>query len=287
MLVWVARALACVFFIWPFWRTLVAVKPDIDAPRQNIAERAVDKAVGELRTNAGDIHNVTMYHFENDPSDYVSDSFRKKLEKQGGLTLRGKRFSDRLRDFMGLSNDGVATRKEAIEASKGSPGTDAVLWGRIDRLENERKGSTIIGEYELYDLKRDCVAYAGKIRESSVPGRFDNNHRITDDDYAAGGDSQQLAARTPWHIRFLWFIIVMLLLPVVTISFIRTMVAKKSNGVNAFVLGVYTTVDLILAFFMVGGSLSSFFSVVMFLLAGIVAFLYNVKIMTFAVRLEG
>ncbi len=52
-------------------------------------------------------------------------------------------------------------------------------------------------------------------------------------------------------------------------------------------LGVYTVVDLILAFFMVGGSLSSFFAVVVFLLAGVLAFLYNVKIMTFAVRLEG
>ncbi len=187
---------------------------------------------------------------------------------------------------MGLANDGVVTRKAAIAAAKGDSGTDAVLWGKVDRLENERGGTTIIGDYELYDLKRDRVAYTGRMRESTVPGRFDPKRNSGVEDYVIG-EAERLASGTPWHIRFLWFIVVMLLLPVVTISFIRTMVAKKSNGVNAFVLGVYTVVDLILAFFMVGGSLSSFFAVVVFLLAGVLAFLYNVKIMTFAVRLEG
>jgi len=78
----------------------------------------------------------------------------------------------------------------------------------------------------------------------------------------------------------------MLLLPVFSISFIRYMVAKKSNRINAFTLGIYTVVDLIFAYFMIGGRFGSFVSVLIFVLAGLCAFAYNVRLMTFAVKLE-
>ncbi len=91
------------------------------------------------------------------------------------------------------------------------------------------------------------------------------------------------AVGAPW---ILWLALAVLLLPVVTISFIRTMVSKRSNGVNAFTLGVYTAIDAIIAYFMVGMSLETTASVVLF--AGVVLFslFYNVAVMNFAVRLE-
>ena len=80
--------------------------------------------------------------------------------------------------------------------------------------------------------------------------------------------------------------LVVLLLPVVTISFIRTMVAKRSNEVNAFTLGVYTAIDLILAFFMVGASLQTTGAIVLFVSAGIFSLIYNLTVMNYALRLE-
>lgn len=80
--------------------------------------------------------------------------------------------------------------------------------------------------------------------------------------------------------------LVVLLLPVLTITFIRTMVAKRSNGVNAFTLGIYTAIDMILAYFMVGMSLATTKSVVLFVGASIFSLVYNVAVMNYAVRLE-
>lgn len=77
-----------------------------------------------------------------------------------------------------------------------------------------------------------------------------------------------------------------LLLPVVTIMFIRTMVSKRSNSVNAFTLGVYTAIDMIFAYFMVGASFESVSSVVLFIGASIFSLIYNVTVMNYAVRLE-
>ena len=77
-----------------------------------------------------------------------------------------------------------------------------------------------------------------------------------------------------------------MLLPVFTIAFIRTMVRKGSNKTNAFVLAIYTLVDALLAWLLVGAALTSWFPVVVFIIAVAVAFLYNVRIMSFAVKLE-
>ena len=91
------------------------------------------------------------------------------------------------------------------------------------------------------------------------------------------------AVGAPW---VLGLALAVLLLPVVTISFIRTMVSKRSNGVNAFTLGVYTAIDAIIAYFMVGMSLETTASVVLFVGAVLFALFYNMAVMNFAVRLE-
>lgn len=279
-----AVAYLCVYVV----REMTESNPEIDESRKEVARLGVSQMVANIRGNTDEYSGpkkIAVVHFANDPSDFVTETVREAVSGQGGFHVVKSSFADRLCKLFGRVNDGVSTRDQAIRETK-DEGLDAVLWGRVNRLENERDGATFTGDYELYDLRRGRSGYSGKIRQSTVPGRF-----ATDRDVAQTAENycrplSAHASGVPWHIRFLLFVIAALLLPVVTISFIRTMVAKKSNGVNAFVLGIYTAVDLILAFFMVGGSLSSFFAVAVFLLAGGLAFLYNVKIMTFAVRLE-
>ena len=78
----------------------------------------------------------------------------------------------------------------------------------------------------------------------------------------------------------------MLLLPVFSIGFIRSMVSKNSNSTNAFVLGVYTLADGLLAWLMVGASVTSMWTGLILLAAIAIALAYNVRIMTFALKLE-
>ena len=97
----------------------------------------------------------------------------------------------------------------------------------------------------------------------------------------------QVAAKAfPWFQRLLFWLIGVLLLPVVTITFIRTMVRQKSNARNLCVLSVYTLIDIILAFLLVGAALTSWLAVLVFIVAIGIAIGYNIRIMTFAVKLE-
>jgi FtsH-binding integral membrane protein len=86
--------------------------------------------------------------------------------------------------------------------------------------------------------------------------------------------------------RFLGWLVLVLLLPVFTISFIRAMVRKESNRANAFTLAIYTGVDALLAFLLLGASFASWLAVLLFLVVVGVAFAYNVFIMSFALKLE-
>ena len=96
---------------------------------------------------------------------------------------------------------------------------------------------------------------------------------------AAGGS-------IPWWLRICGFAVTVLLLPLVTFGVIRAIVVKRSNGINAAVLAVYTVIDAILATMMIGGNFGSNILVVVFTLAVILSLLYNSMMMSFALKLE-
>lgn len=104
---------------------------------------------------------------------------------------------------------------------------------------------------------------------------------VRGDDVPAALDATGVGAPT-----VLAFLLAILLLPVVTISFIRTMVSKRSNGVNALTLAIYTAADFILAFFMVGATLETTGKAVVFIGVGIFSLLYNFTVMNYALKLE-
>lgn len=264
------------------WMNLGPHKPAPDVARMKAADHAVEKIVNDIQQNRGAIRSAALCHFANDTTDYFSRKLRERIEQSNILDLSDIDFSEKLRTVLNLRNKGAATQQAAVDASSGEC-VDGVLWGSLDRFESVRGEATLVGEWQLVDKATGALVCGGRINEktgalnmsgaTSASGRF--------------ADEVEIASSTvSWHMRFLGFVLVALLLPVVTISFIRTMVAKRSNKVNAFMLGVYTVIDMILAFFMIGGAFNSFGVVIVFLVASMLAFLYNVSLMSFALRLE-
>lgn len=269
------------------WMKLGPRKPMPDTARMKAADRAVERIVDNIRQNRGDVRSVALCHFANDASDYFSHRLRERIEKSNVLDLTDFDFAEKLRTLLNVRNRGVANATDALSSIQGEE-VDGVLWGSIERFESAKGGggATLTGEWQLVD-KGGAVVCGGAIQredgESGIVETFTN----AIDDLGKSTDGVEIVASTiPWYMRLLGFVLLVLLLPVVTISFVRTMVAKRSNKVNVFVLGVYTAIDVILAFFMVGGTIGSFAAVVVFLAASLSALLYNMSLMSFALRLE-
>ena len=152
--------------------------------------------------------------------------------------------------------------------------TQGVLYGTVHAFESYPGGSKIDVEVHLADVSTGQPVFTKRYSiEASPTG-------------SVTAAMQEVTQSFSWFHRLFGWLIAVLLLPVFTIAFIRTMVHKGSNKSNAFVLCVYTLADTLLAWLLVGAALNSWVPVVVFIIAVVAAFLYNVRIMTFALRLE-
>ena len=256
---------------WLGWQNLGPRKPEIGAVRQELADDAITKIVEEIRTHRGDLHDVALLHFCNDSSDYFTNTLRSVIERQGTLELQDFTLMEKIRSPLNLRHPCYSSREEAIEAGQ-SLGVEGVLYGSLTAFESYPGGSKIEVEVDLVDVGSGMTVFTDTYRYESGSLNL--------------GVIADVSQAFPWFKRLFGWAIAVLLLPVFTIGFIRATVRKESNRSNAFALGIYTVVDAMLAWLLIGGAIGSWFSVLVFVVAVAAACLYNIKIMAFAVRLE-
>ena len=278
-----------IYIAYLAWVSLGPEKPVPDQRRQTAALFVTKNIVEEIRTQRGNIRSAVLLHFANDPSDFFTNSLRDRLDSTGVLNLEDRPFMEKVRNKLNLRNYGCSSTKAAFD-SVSSKKIEGILWGTLEQYESTKAGVIVKGTWQLLDCKSKTVVYEGTIHydttsktSESLAKSIDKTKEILDRELSIFSSA---ASSIPWFIRFLGFILTVLLLPIITISFIRTMVAKRSNKVNAFMLSTYTVIGMILAFLMVGGMFGSFWSVLGFLIASIFAFWYNYYIMCYALKLE-
>ena len=271
------------------WMSLAPQKPIPDPERQRLANVAVTKIINQLKNGRANIRCTILLHFENDPSDYFTNQLRSQLDATGILNLEDRSFWEKLRNKLNLRNAGCASLAEALNSTKNSD-AQGVLWGTLSHFETSESGTVVKGKWQLVEIKTGRIVCVEDINEdTSSPAKAElakDINALKESIHRNTSFISQTAEMIPWYIRFLGFVLLVLLLPIITIVFIRTMVAKRSNKINAFVLSIYTIIDAIFAFFMVGGRFYSGTTVVLFLIASGLAFTYNYILMNFALKLE-
>ena len=271
------------------WMSLAPQKPIPDPERQRLANVAVTKIVNQLQTGRNNIRHTILLHFENDPSDYFTNRLRSQLDATGILNLEDRSFLEKLRNKLNLRNVGCASLAEALKSTKNSD-VQGVLWGTLSHFETSESGTVVKGYWQLAEIKTGKIVCAAEINEdtsSSAKAELAKElNALKESIHRNTSFISQTAQMIPWYIRFLGFVLLVLLLPVITIVFIRTMVSKRSNKINAFMLSIYTVIDAIFAFFMVGGGFYSGSAVILFLVASGLALTYNYILMNFALKLE-
>jgi len=262
-----------VYISWLGWEKLGPRKPEISPARQGLANKVVPNIVEDIRTSRGDIRQAAILHFSNDPTDYFTNRLRSTVEQRGVLDLHDRTIMEKIRTLLNLRHPSYTETSAAVDEGR-EHDTTAVLCGSVHAFESYPGGSKLDVEVHLIDVTNGQTIFTKRyITEASPTASFTTA-------------TQEASRSFPWFQRLFGWLIAVLLLPVFTITFIRTMVRKGSNKSNAFVLSVYTLVDALLAWLLVGTALSSWFPVVVFIVAVMVAFLYNIRIMTFALRLE-
>ncbi len=259
------------YIAWLSGESLGPHKPEIGSVRQELADKVIPKIVEDIRTSRGNIRQAVLLHFSNDPTDYFTNTLRSVIEQGGVLELRDRTITEKARNALNLRHLAYPTTDAAVTEGR-ELDAQGVLYGVIHALESYPGGAKIDVEVHLIDVSTGQSVFTKRYGAEAPPG-------------SVSGTMPETTQSFPWFQRFFGWLIAVLLLPVFTISFIRTMVGKKSNKVNAFVLSVYTLANALLAWLLVGAALNSWFPVVVFIAAVAAAFFYNVRIMSFALRL--
>ncbi len=267
-------ALALLGYIaWLGWEHLGPRRPEIGAVRQELADQLATTIAEDIRVSRGDVRQAVLLHFGNDPTDYFTSTLRSVIEQTGVLNLRDRTVMEKARSLLNLPQPAYAAPDTALPRAR-QLDVPAVLYGTIHDFEAWPDGAKIDVEVQLADVSTGRSVFSKRYQVESPVS-------VSADSTVSSG-----IVRFPWLQRLLGWLLVVLLLPVFTIGFIRTMVRKASNATNAFVLGIYTLADALLAWLLIGAALTSWLLAAGLLLAVIVAFFYNIQIMTVALRLE-
>ena len=267
------------------WNNYGPEKVMPDEKRQEICIKVVDQIANQIREQRGEAKSAILLHFANDPTDFVTDTLRGKISSSGILNLQKVSVWEKFQKNLKLQIDGCASQDAAMRAVKGAD-ADAVLWGKIDQYESFKNSVVMKGTWQLVDIKTGNIICDGTIDEDTSRQVAVKVADKIDEIAEKMSPIAQATQTVAWYNRFLIFILAILLLPIVTITFLRTMVSKRSNGINAVVLGTYTVIGMILAFFMVGAAFTSAWCVGLFIAASLLAFIYNFCMMSFALKLE-
>ncbi|MEW6078696.1 MAG: hypothetical protein AB1724_12840 [Thermodesulfobacteriota bacterium] len=265
-------AFAC-YLAWLGWTYLGPHKPEVSPLRRQAADQIVPQVIRDLHEAQLAAGVTALLHLANDPSDYVTDQLRSGIELSGVVDLRDRTFMEKARALLNLRQPVFADISPAVSRGK-ALGAQNVIFGRINAFESVSGGARI-----------DCDLLIASVESGQVLLSRKYHNEIASGLLSGAAVQEQIHGIRPAR-RFLSWMVVVLLLPVFSISFIRGMVRKESNKVNAFTLAVYTAADALIAYLLLGAALTGWFTVILFIIAVGAALAYNYYIMNFALKLE-
>ena len=259
---WLAIGPCLAYMAWPS-----SGSSDIEPDKKlgKMANASVERIVIEIQQNRGAARHVVLPRFANDSLGVFTMALRNKLKSSGVLDVAEESIKDSVLGKMNVRPEECANRDQALAIGRNEKSA-YVLWGVLDRFEATRESAVLAGRYQLLDVQSGQAVCEGNI----VEGDADEPHTATS--YSPKG--------------VIVFALTVFLFPIITIAFLRKMVAKRSNGVNAFLLCVYTGIDAMIWHSAVGLQLATVFAAVVFLAIILGCLVYNAYIMSFALKFE-
>ena len=260
------------------WTKYGPTRPTLDAAFARWVDRAAEPIVTDMYNHKGVVTSVAIARFSNDPSGCISEAIRKQAND--GVYVMDKSALEKVSDALNLP---LSSKVEAITSDKAvklgkyakSRGAQATIWG----VANIEKTAGIVnGEIKYYLIGQD-----GKIIYENVC----NNASLKKASVAEVSESSLDWFRNlEWPHRLLIWVLAVLIFPIVTIGFLKSAVAKRSNRTNAFTLVLYTVIGAIALYFIMPPNFANITSTLIFIGLILADGVYNLLIMDFARKLE-
>jgi len=259
---------------WFMIMELAPQRPPLGPLRQSLAAEAALAMVKDIHARRGDARTAVVLPFEGDSSGRLTAQVRELLQLRGVLLLPPPPLSERISDLFNLPLQGQFNDALAARAAQNA-GMDLAIIARVERLESgpERQG--------VVDVRYRLVSAGGHVVHD---GRYRKQVKA-----APVMPAMPAALQAGWETllyRGLAWGLMMLLLPVVSVSFIRTMLRRNSNTANAVMLAVYALAGGISAHLLFSPLMDGGWLALTVLGASAIAFAYTVYLASTIINME-
>lgn len=263
------------------WQRYGPKKPVLTEVQKDLVGRWIPQVLADLKEKRGTNTTAIILHLANDASDYLTDTLRAEVQRTGYLTVNPKTWTtvlqtadEELQRAMNLQVTSPDSLDKACARARGM-GAPLVVFGKVHRLEGTSTEARLDVELCLAEIAGKTVLHEKRYVVEWKPAVVE-----------AAVLRDALARLSPAE-RFLVWSVGALLLPVVLLPVVRSVVRRKSNEANALLLGCLTAADAVGAYLLLGAGVGSALGVVLLLFLTALAFVYNMRIMVFALTRLG
>ena len=156
------------YIAWLGWEHLGPRKPEMGPVRRELADTVIPKIVEGIRRSGQSSREAALLHFENDPTDHVTENMRRVIEERGVLDLRDRSFWEKVRNVLNLRHPGYGT-VEAASARGEDLGVPCVVFGKVHAFESYPGGAKIDIDVSLVDVGSGEVLFSHRYAEQTSP----------------------------------------------------------------------------------------------------------------------
>ena len=258
------------------WQRYGPKKPVLTEVQKDLVGRWIPQVLADLKEKRGTNTAAIILHLANDASDHLTDTLRGEVQRTGYLTVNPKTFTsviqtadEELQRALNLQVTSPDSLDKACARARGL-GAPLVMFGKVHRLEGTSSEAQLDVEVCLAEIATKGILHQKRYVIDWKPAVVE-----------AAVLRDALARLSPAE-RFLTWSVGALVLPVLLLPVVRSVVRRKSNEANALLLGCLTAADAVGAYLLLGAGVGSALGVILLLFLTGLAFVYNMRIMVFA-----
>ena len=230
---------------------------ELDYFREHVLEQAAGRLVTEV---AGTDKEPRKLLLAGDLKDRVRYVIKTALQKSGSAEVLKPEFAEdaeqSVRDWFFSAVRSIVKPEESkvVKALAKDSQADAILFTDIRTFEDTDDRTILIIGYELQDMATDEVR-TGTVRGTLGKSLFSITYlRLW------------MWSSSRWVRGLLWFLVA-IFAPLVSYKFAWAILAKQRNDYNALLIAGYTALDTLLAWILLGFTMSGFLAFSLFVLA--------------------
>jgi len=234
--------------------------------RREVMREAVAKILESFPKPEGKVAKISVAPLEGDISREIADEIRKTLDAEGRYNVAPPPIGDRARVQLRMAPREINSEKEGVRYGA-YDGSESVLWGKVRQLSSDQKGVVVDLELNLTDTATNKLIWRNALRYQ--PGEL--KELLNPVSNATGFWSKV------WKVclRTLIALLICCILPLIFMRPIRSMLEKKSNKINFFVISSLILINLILFLVLLQGIMSPFFHIALTIGLTILSGWYN------------